>query len=133
MKDFLVIMSHEISEKQKEDAYSSLKVNKITICPEYIKNIWQSIKPIDQLPIDDINNVISWIKKFSKKDDYILIQGEFGATYYVVSYCLQNSLIPVYATSKRSVIEEIDGDKVITHRIFEHVCFRRYISYENKY
>ena len=131
MKILIVLMSHNMTENQKEDAYKTLKVKDIIECNDYIKKIWSNINPKSSLDLSRLDLVIDWIKKNSKSGDYILVQGEFGATFYIVDYCFKSNLIPIYATSKRQVIEEIQGDKIITNRTFKHEGFRKYIRYEN--
>lgn len=131
MKNLIVLMSHNMTENQKEDAYKTLKVKDILESNQDIKNIWSNIEPKSSLDLSRLDLVIDWIKKNSRKGDYILVQGEFGATFYIVDYCFKSNLIPIYATSKRQVIEEIQGDKIITNRTFKHEGFRKYIRYEN--
>ena len=60
------------------------------------------------------------------KGDYVLVQGEFGAVFYMVDYCFKTGRIPVYAATKRVVQEHKNGDKITSKRVFEHTCFRRY-------
>lgn len=130
MKNFIVLMSHDISDTQKNDAYENLKVAKIIEAPPEIKKIWGNIDPISDLDIKNLDKVISWINEISNKHDYILVQGEFGATFYIVDYCFKNNLIPVYATSVRRVEEIREGNKVLTNRVFVHEGYRKYIRYE---
>ena len=47
----------------------------------------------------------------------------------IVDYCFKSQRIPVYATSERRVIEERDGEKITTKRIFAHERFREYKQY----
>lgn len=130
MKNFIVLMSHDMSDTQKNDAYENLKVAKIIEAPPEIKKIWGNIDPISDLDIKNLDKVISWINEISNKHDYILVQGEFGATFYIVDYCFKNNLIPVYATSVRRVEEIREGNKVLTNRVFVHEGYRKYIRYE---
>lgn len=130
MDNFIVLMSHDMSNTQKSDAYENLKVKKIIEAPQKIKQIWGNINPIASLDISPLEEVILWIKQNSSDKDYVLVQGEFGATFYIVDYCLQNNLIPVYATSVRRVEEIRQGDRIITNRVFVHEGYRKYIKYE---
>lgn len=129
MKKFIVLMSHDMSEIQKNDAYENLKVTQIIKAPTQIKEIWGNVDPISDLDISKLNSVTSWIKNISQKGDYVLVQGEFGATFYIVDYCFKNGLIPVYATSIRRVEEIRQGEKVLTNRVFVHEGYRKYIRY----
>ena len=130
MKNFIVLMSHDMSDIQKNDAYENLKVTKIIEAPPNIKKIWGNIEPISDLNTVKLDEIVSWIKENSNKQDYVLVQGEFGATFYIVDYCFKNNLIPVYATSIRRVEETRQGEKVITNRVFVHEGYRRYIRYD---
>ena len=123
-------MSHDMSDIQKNDAYENLKVTKIIEAPPNIKKIWGNIEPISDLNTVKLDEIVSWIKENSNKQDYVLVQGEFGATFYIVDYCFKNNLIPVYATSIRRVEETRQGEKVITNRVFVHEGYRRYIRYD---
>ena len=123
-------MSHDMSDIQKNDAYENLKVTKIIEAPTNIKKIWGNIEPISDLNTVKLDEIVSWIKENSNKQDYVLVQGEFGATFYIVDYCFKNNLIPVYATSIRRVEETRQGEKVITNRVFVHEGYRRYIRYD---
>lgn len=130
MKKFIVLMSHDMSDIQKNDAHENLKVTKIIEAPPNIKKIWGNIEPISDLNTVKLDEIVSWIKENSNKQDYVLVQGEFGATFYIVDYCFKNNLIPVYATSIRRVEETRQGEKVITNRVFVHEGYRRYIRYD---
>lgn len=129
MRKLIVLMSHKMTENQKEDAYKTLNVKEILESNQNIKNIWSNIEPKSSLDLSRLDLVIEWIKKNSKSGDYVLVQGEFGATFYIVDYCFKSQLIPIYATSKRQVVEEIQEDKTITNRTFKHEGFREYIRY----
>ena len=130
MKKFIVLMSHDMSDIQKNDAYENLKVAEIIEAPAEIKAIWGNVDPISDLDISKLDKVISWIKNISEKGDYILVQGEFGATFYIVDYCFKSNLIPVYATSIRRVEETREGERVLTNRVFVHEGYRQYIRYD---
>ncbi len=125
--NLLVIMSHSLSDTQMEEAKEVLKVNCIKTLPSPLQQIWSNIDPEGELPIDVLEPIKDWILKESEKKDYVLVQGEFGATFYIVDYCFNVDRIPIYATTKREVEEKVEGDKTITYRTFKHVNFRRYI------
>lgn len=130
MKKFIVLMSHDMSEEQKTDVKNFIDISKIVEAPQNIKAIWSNINPKGILDKIELSKIINWIEQNSKIDDYILVQGEFGATFYIVDYCFKKGLIPVYATTKRRVTEAREGDKVIINRIFVHEGYRNYIRYE---
>ena len=130
MRKLIVLMSHKMTENQKEDAYKTLNVKEILESNQDIKNIWSNIEPKSSLDLSRLDLVIEWIKKNSKSGDYVLVQGEFGATFYIVDYCFKSNLIPVYATSIRRVEETREGERVLTNRVFVHEGYRQYIRYD---
>ena len=127
MPDLYCILNHELTEKQKEDAVSNIGVDSIYYGDKEVKYIWSNIKPEGELDISSLNKIVDWLKDSAKIGDYVLVQGEFGATFYIVDFCFKNGLIPVYATSKREYREIILNDGSIERKhIFNHVQFRRY-------
>jgi hypothetical protein len=122
-------MSHELLDEQREEAQNQLGVTEIKILPNELLKIWRSIDPIGELPIEELYKIVQWIDMESSLNDYILIQGEYGGTFYLVDYCLKNGRIPIYATTNRVVEEKREGDHIVTKRIFKHGCLRRYIGF----
>nr|WP_250543651.1 CRISPR-associated protein Csx20 [Methanocaldococcus lauensis] len=121
-----LLFSHNLTDDQIKDAKENLKVDKFIYLPKELQNIWSNIPP----EVEDITDYLKPIKEFLKNNandgDYVLIQGDFGATYNMVSYAFENNLIPIYATTKRVVKEVIENGKVITIREFKHCRFRKY-------
>lgn len=130
MKKLIVLMSHDMTELQISDAYKTFNIEKIIEADKNIKEIWANINPVSSLDLIKLDTVINWIEEVSDKYDYILVQGEFGATFYIVDYCFKNDLIPIYATSKRKVEEYRNGEEIITNRVFLHQGFRNYERYK---
>ncbi len=127
MTDLFLIFNHEITPLQEEDARRSLGARRIVDLPPDLKELWRHIPP--ELP--GICNYLApikfWLKDESGKSDYVLIQGDFGATYLMVKFSLGQGLVPVYSTTERIAGEEheADGTVKLTHR-FKHNLFRRY-------
>ncbi len=126
MPKMFLLFSHNLTNDQIKDAKENLKVNKFIYLPKELQNIWSNIPP----EVEDITDYLKPIKEFLKNNandgDYVLIQGDFGATYNMVNYAFENNLIPIYATTKRVVKEVIEDGKVITIREFKHCRFRKY-------
>ena len=125
----LAIISHVMMEQQIEEAKQFLEVDSIIKLPSEIRDIWSNINPHGLLPIESLNKVIEWIELNSNNGDYVLVQGDFGATYYVVNYCFKNYRIPIYATTKREANEKVKDDVVVIERTFKHINFRKYVEY----
>lgn len=122
-----LLFNHQITPDQELDARTSLKVKNIITMPRQIQDIWSQVPP----DLDRISHVLSpvksWLSFESSPGDYVLIQGDFGACYIMVNAAFDMGLIPVYATTKRAVSEELqpDGSLKVTRR-FKHERFRKY-------
>jgi len=126
MKKMILLFSHTLTLEQKEDAKTYLKVDEFISLPEELQKLWSNIPPeLDNLD-EYLKPISNYLKNNLKKGDYVLVQGDFGATCKMVSFIKNLKSIPVYATTKRNAIErKVDG-KVIKTAIFEHVRFRRF-------
>ncbi|NLW39536.1 MAG: hypothetical protein GXY96_01210 [Tissierellia bacterium] len=130
----LTIISHLLMEEQILEAKNKLGVDFIITMPEDVKSIWSDISPYGPLPSDRLDKIIEWIEKESVEGDYVLVQGDFGATYYIVDFCFKSKRIPIYSTTKREVEEFIKDGQIEIKRIFKHINFRKYMphSYERE-
>ncbi|MFW6025862.1 MAG: CRISPR-associated protein Csx20 [Candidatus Woesearchaeota archaeon] len=126
MPKLFLLFSHEITDKQKNDAIKSLNIDKIILLPDNLQSKWSNI-PAN---LDSLKEYLlpfkRWLNKEVEKDDYILVQGEFGAVYFIVSWAKNNNLTPIYSTTERNVKEKIDGEIVKSVKKFEHIRFRKY-------
>lgn len=127
--NLLVIMSHQLSDMQVKEAKEMLKIEHIKTLPLELRKNWSDIEPAGELPIDVLTPIKNWILEESNEQDYVLVQGEFGATFYLVDYCFNIRRIPIYATSIRQVEEKVQDGLTITNRVFKHVNFRKYVRY----
>lgn len=129
----LVLLNHALTEEQKKDAQVNLGVVSFVEPSQDIRSIWSNIIPEGGLNNEygkQLKKVIDWIQVNSMRDDYVLVQGEFGATYYVITYCIINGLIPIYATTRREAVEVIREDgSVEKKQVFRHVQFREYLDW----
>jgi len=125
---FLTIMNHPLSPEQKEYAQKELKINNFLFLPDNLKEYFFDISPYEDLDLEKLNLITEYIKSNMKKGDFILIQTEFGVTFYLVDFCLKNSFIPIYATSNRVYKEVINKDGSVNRKhVFKFVNFRKYI------
>lgn len=126
-KKFFLLFSHNLMPTQKTEIEDLFGIEEIIKLPSEFHEIWSNIPPEPE----NIENIIAPVKKWlllnASKNDLILIQGDFGATYQMVNWCLTQSFIPVYATSKRVHEEEPQPDGTIKiSKSFKHVRFRNY-------
>jgi len=95
--------------------------------PSDLKDLWRQIPSALPKISAYLNPVKDWLAGQSKKNDYVLIQGDFGACFIMVNFAFEISLIPIYSTTEREAVEEHkeDGTINLSHQ-FRHQIFRRY-------
>ena len=123
MKMMFILMSHEITTIQKEDAKKSFGVDNFEVVPS---KWWGQIPPDSDSVRPYTQEIKEWLDSRAKDGDILLVQGDFGATVDMISYARGKNMIPVYATTERKATERVENDKIITVRTFEHVRFREY-------
>lgn len=127
MPRLILLFNHTLTGTQEADARASLGVSAIIVPPSEVRARWAGVPP----ELDDLNDwltpVFSWLADNAHPGDFVLVQGEFGATWLAVREAFRLGLIPVYSTTRRQALEEHlpDGSVQIRH-IFDHVRYRRY-------
>jgi hypothetical protein len=126
----LSLLNHTLTEAQKQNAFAELGVAEILVLPPSLQLSWGQISPHGCLPIEGLLPIQNWIMEHSEPQDFVLIQGEMGATFYLVSWLLAQNRKPIYSTTERKVIEEKAEDGTVRKvNLFKHVCFRAYVLY----
>lgn len=122
-----LLFNHEITDIQKQDASDFLGVGAVEDLPDGLKAVWNDIPPELEHIGRHIQPVMNWLDSSAEPGDYVLVQGDFGACYLMVRFCLEKGLVPVYSTTKREAVEERlqDGSIILKH-VFKHRRFRRY-------
>lgn len=126
-KSLLLLFNHTPTCFQEDDARRSLGVDSVFTLPEHLRSIWNSVPP----ELEEVNNYLeplrAWVAENSNAGDFILIQGDFGATYLLVKFAFDQGLIPVYSTTDRDAVEEHSSDGSIKlTRTLKHKKYRRY-------
>ncbi len=122
-----LVFNHEITPVQEADAATTLGVRRIVSLPKDLQELWSAVPPdIDELT-PYLLPIKSWLLAEARPDDFVLVQGDFGATYLIVKFALQNGLRPVYSTTERQAeeIRQPDGSITLVHH-FRHHRFRLY-------
>jgi len=123
MKKLFVLMNHIILPEQIKQAKEILDASEVVILSD---DAWAMINPYDDTIAEDLLPYKKKLSFESHERDYLLVQGDFGATYHMVRFALMCKLIPIYATTRRHVDEKVIDGKVVTTREFSHIRFRRY-------
>ena len=122
-----LIFNHQITVRQKQDARESLEVDKIIELPHDLDPLWRQIPPDLESIKNYLEPVKDWLASHAQKNDYLLVQGDFGACYIMINFAFEIGLIPIYSTTKREAVEQHGDDgtiKLVHH--FKHQIFRKY-------
>lgn len=131
MRQLFTVFSHELTDEQKADARSCFCISRFFSLPDELQKIWSQLDPEGEVNNKELNKITEWLMSHSMPGDFVLIQGEFGATYYLVNFCLNSNLNPIYATTKRIYSEKkLEDGSVARKHIFKHIRFRKYKNYE---
>jgi hypothetical protein len=127
MPRLYLILNHNFTNLQKLDAEESLSIQSIVNMPLHLSMLWRNIPP-DLSEIDAyIEPIKQWLVDQAHPSDYVLIQGDFGATFILVRFALSKQLVPIYSTTNREAVEEQqNGDTVKLTRYMKHHRFRKY-------
>jgi hypothetical protein len=127
MPNLILLFNHRLTAEQAEDARCSLGVRQFIELPEDLRKLWQQVPASLGRIKEYLEPLARWLQETSTSGDYVLIQGDFGATYLTIRLALELNLVPVYATTTREAVETVLADGTIqkTQR-FRHVMFRRY-------
>ena len=121
MKKLVLLFSHQLTEKQEIDAKENLKCDKILYMPKGLKEEWQDLGIGREL-----KEFKNFLEEVTTAGDYVLVQGEWGATYEMINYCKKQGLIPIYSSTKRAVEERKEGETIVKTSKFVHRGFVKY-------
>lgn len=124
-----VLLNHTFCQQQTEEAKHRFNVDELVSMPEALAEAWKKV-PEDvetaQL-VQHFAQFEEFLVQEGQPGDYLWVQGEFGLTTYAVAWAWDHGFIPVHATTRREVIEEVARDGAsIKKTKFEHVRFRVY-------
>lgn len=114
-RKMFLLFNHKLTQEQIQDAIESLNVNNFLYLPENLQQIWSNVTPET-----DFEEIKKFIKENTSNNDYILIQGEFGASYKMINWSKENYLIPIYSFTTRESIEKTIGSEVTKVSVFRH-------------
>jgi len=127
MKKIALLFSHKLTPNQKEDIDKRLNAKDIYNLPKNLQQLWSQVPTQQDL---DFNHYLADIQNFLKENlsqnDFVLIQGDFGATYSMINFCKREGFIPIYSVNKRIAKETIEDGIVKKYAEFKHEFFREY-------
>ncbi len=126
MKNLFILLNHKLNGQQRQEARKNGIENFIALPPD-LQKIWQGIPPMKKKVYPLLSPVRQWISENASSGDFILIQGDFGATFLMVNFAFEKKLIPVYATTVRNAVEKhLDNGSIKMEHIFSFCMFRKY-------
>ncbi len=126
-KRLFLLFSHMLREEQEESAKDLFGVEKFVTLPSELQGLWSSVPPELESILGYLEPIREYLQEELREGDVVLIQGDFGATYHMVHFVDGLGARAIYATTKRDVIEELNGDVVVKRSVFKHVRFRAYV------
>lgn len=126
-RKMFLLLSHALTEEQIHEAKERFGVVAFYPLPDSLQSLWSDIPAEGEWQPSWLESIKEWLLQEGKPGDLVVVQGEFGATVYMVNWLRQHGFRPVYATSRRHVEEKrLDDGTVVASRIFRHVQFRDY-------
>lgn len=120
-KTLFILLNHKLNDEQRSEARTRFGIeNFIDLTNDKWSNIPPELECLDEI----LEEFKSALKSSAKSGDYLLVQGDFGATYTMIRYALNLGIIPIYATTKRVVIEAVENGVTINKKSFAHERFR---------
>ncbi len=127
MARFLILFNHVLTGDQELDAVDLLGIDSFCYPPTEISVLWKSVPPEAPELRPILSPVFQWIDETASAGDYLLVQGDFGATWMIVDHAMKKGLVPVYSTTERVAQEvKLPDETVKTLHWFRHVIFREY-------
>ena len=127
MKKMVLLFSHHLTSDQERDIENNLHIDTVYGLPDNLQKLWSQVPTHQEL---DFNRYLAEVKTFLTKKleegDYVLIQGDFGATYHMVNFAKEQGFVPISSVNKRISKESIEDGIVKKYSEFKHECFREY-------
>ncbi len=128
MKKMVLLFSHTLTDEQREDMENVLKVTKVYSLPTELQAMWSQVPVKEELRFGDyLKEIEDFLKEMLHKDDFVLIQGDFGASYHMVNVCKEQGFVPLYSVNSRLAHERIENGIVKKYSEFKHEFFREYV------
>ncbi len=121
----LLVFSHQLTENQEKELNGEYNVKQIEKLPDNLQNIWSNVT-IGESYKENLEKIKEYISKNFHIGDILVIQGNWGYTYNLVKWAIENEYLPVYSYTERNVEEIKDGEDVKKISYFRHVKFLKY-------
>ena len=124
-KKALLLFSHQLTENQEKELNEEFKVKEIVSLPSEMQEMWSNVS-IEENYEENLEKIKKYIQKNFNKNDVMVVQGNWGYTYNIVKWSIENEFVAVYSYTERNVEEIKDGENVKKISYFKHVKFIEY-------
>ncbi len=133
MADLHLLFNHVLTKEQIREAEDVFRVKDVYTLPPRLSALWAEVSPRGELDKSHLAPIERWLTEKAQEGDYVLVQGECGATFYMVDLCFKRGLVPIYATTDHPGAGRgaHHDDHVVRGGHFGHVNFRRYSRYDD--
>ena len=121
----LLLFSHQLTENQEKELVENFKVKKIVSLSSELQEMWSNVS-IKENYKENLEKIKKYIEENYKENDVMLVKGNWGYTYNIVTWSIEKKLIPVNSYTERNVEEIKDGENVKKISYFKHVKFIEY-------
>ena len=129
MRKALCLLNHKLTKVQLFELENTFGISEV-VYPNYaIQGAWADIPTTPTLTKDNLKPFVEWMLKNAQRDDIVILQGEFGASFYLIECAFENDLIPIHSVTKRIAKEGSHDETIVRTYVFTHICFRKYIKY----
>jgi uncharacterized protein MJ1673 len=124
-KKALLLFSHQLTDNQVKELTEDFEIKNIMSLPTELQEMWSNVS-IKKNYMENLEKIKKYIENNFNRNDIMLIQGNWGYTYNLVKWSIDNDLIPVYSYTERNVEEIKDGENVKKISYFKHIKFIKY-------
>lgn len=131
-KSVAILFNHHLSAVQILELQKNWAASNFIYPPNELQELWGKLEP-SQPDVEILAKpFIEWLTTQTQADDLLLVMGEFGVSFYIVSWAIMNNLTPIHTTAIRSITHESqEGTATTIERTIVHQQFRKYKNYTN--
>lgn len=126
-KNLFLLFSHKLTHSQKSELELDFGICEFLYLPNSLQELWSNIPP----RVENLNSILKPFKNLIKIElnpgDFVLVQGDFGATHIMVNWCNEHQFIPLYSTTLRHHQEqELPDGSLKIIKTYKHCRFRKF-------
>ncbi|WDU84649.1 CRISPR-associated protein Csx20 [Caloramator sp. Dgby_cultured_2] len=88
----VLLFSHDLTQEQIKEANERFNIEEFIKLPEKLQQKWSNVPPEGEFTEIYFDDFKEFIEDNLRKGDFVLIQGDFGATAYMVNWAFKRAL-----------------------------------------